>query len=225
MAPISSGQVPQTEQPINSPELLAYFRQRLQRTAEDFALPPVSPEPLVLIERPGGPPERRPLASSPPGCLIFIASPNHFSCARYELAHEATHETLSHGTTTLDWVQEMFAEYIALKAVHELEESTPKEFAGQYGAYAKAREEEHRRNAPCLPLQTLRKTDLAVEYPDCTYARAFVTAEGLVDAIGWDALSSLGSMFNAAHKHDIAAWLRSLNSGPREAATLILDAT
>lgn len=176
------------------------------------------------MQRPGGPPERTPLASSPSGCLIYIASPEHFSCARYELAHEATHETLSHGATTLHWVQEMFAEYIALKAVHELEKSAPERFAGQYEAYAQNREDQHRRNASRLPLRTLRQADLAVEYPDCTYARAFVTAEELVDAIGWDALSPLGAMFDAAHKHDIGAWLASLDPEPREAARLILDA-
>ena len=206
---------------ITDPELLAYFEQRVALTSELFGLKPPAEHPVVLFERPARQPERVVVCAEPFVSFIYIHEQNHFSCARYELAHEAVHEALARERTIFDWVQEMFAEYVALLAVRELGLALGLPGTVEYG---EDRERQHRENATLLPLRDLRAADMSVAYPDHSYARAFVTACELVDAIGWNRLQPLGTMLKG-DQHNLNGWLENLGDEEGIAARNVLDAT
>jgi hypothetical protein len=207
--------------PITNPLLLRYFDRRLDTTADLFAVDRVPRHPIVVFDRPSQPPERVVIASDPYVSFVYIHCHEHFSCARYELAHEAVHEVLAREKTVLDWVQEMFAEYVALLAIRELglELDLP-ETVG----YGETQARRHVENAALLPLADLRAADLSIGYPAHIYARAFVTAYRLIGKIGWNRLKLLGSMF-VDGKHDLDGWLESLDSDERDAALCVLEET
>lgn len=200
------------------PQLRAYFDRRLIATADLFAVQPVSEHPIALMVRPGASPERIVVSAQPFVTLVYIHCQEHFSCARYELAHEAVHEVLAREQTIFDWVQEMFAEYVAVQAVEELglEIGLPETVE-----YAQERAHQHREGAARLSLSELQAADLSVSYPKGTYSRGFVTASSLVEEIGWERLRPLGAMIVEGH-HDLDGWLESLDPDERRRAQRVL---
>jgi hypothetical protein len=199
---------------IKDPAFLAFLEHRIQRTAEDFDLDPAHfPRPVILIWRPDGPPMCVPLPTAPPGCLIFIQHMEDWWRARYQLSHEVVHALLCPDRAAFDWVQEMLATYIAVKAMHEL---------GEYD-YAIREEARLKQLSEEMPIQRVRELDLTEDYPPSVYGRVFMVASELEEAVGWEQLKRLGRMFDEQGKHNLFGWLDSLEEQERVVSARILE--
>lgn len=197
---------------VGDPELLDYLEQRIIRTAEEFNVDPGSfPRPVILIERPNGSPENIRLPGGP--CLIFITTTSDWHRARYQIAHEVVHGLLSPTVEAVfDWVQEMFAVHIAVRAMREL---------GEY-QYVGRSEAGLWERSGLLPRELMQAIDLQHTYPDGLYGQAFVTGCELIDQIGWERLKLLGTQMNKAGRHDIPLWLELLDKREQAAVRRVL---
>src|SRR3954452_6576516 len=79
---------------VTDADFVAFMEHRIERTSEEFGIDSARfPRPVHLICRPGGDPEAIRLQGG--GCLIFLAHVEDWQRARYQLAHEVTHNVLS----------------------------------------------------------------------------------------------------------------------------------
>ncbi len=196
---------------IDDPQLLGILNQRILRTAELFDLSPATfPSPAELVWRPNRSPQ---FELFDPGIRIFLTNKNYPQQARYQIAHEVVHGTLSPTRVVFDWVQEMFA---VLLAVWAMEEAGMQE-------YADGEREVLRRNATDLDVQAMLQMKVALPIPPPLYGRAFLVGTQLNEAIGWERLKLLGASFDVeTGKHDVRTWLAGLERSDRSAAECIL---
>lgn len=104
---------------LTDERLVGFTEQRILRTAQEFGLDPESfPRPVSLVRRPEG----TQCHYLRPGFIIFVtAGEDRPQQVRYQISHEVVHGVLSPRVPIFDWVQEMFATYIAIRAMEEAE--------------------------------------------------------------------------------------------------------
>jgi len=194
---------------LTDERLVGFMEQRILRTAQEFGLDPSSfPRPVLLIRRSEG----TQCHYLQPGFIIFVtAGEDRPQQARYQISHEVVHGALSPQAPIFDWVQEMFATYIAVRALEE---------SGHWD-YAAGEKESFLAKADQLEFESVQ--NLALPYPEGTHALAFGIGCRLVDAVGWERLKQLGTMIDERRaKHDLGRWVDSLDPDEREAVTKIL---
>lgn len=200
--------------PVQDPELLGYLEHRIARTAEEFGVDPDAfPRPVLIVERPDGSPETRRFEGG--ACLIFITTTSDWHRARYQIAHEVVHNVLSPTVEPVfDWVQEMFAVHVAVRAMREL---------GEY-RYVGRSEAGLWEAARLMSREQMLNLDLRPPYPEGIYGQAFVTGCELIDQVGWERLKLLGTQMDESGRHDIAAWLKLLDERERESVGRVMGA-
>ena len=201
---------------VTDPELLDFFTLRVKRTADEFGLDREGwPSQAVLHWR-DGPPGRSIIPGGTSGCLIHLSAGADWHQARYQLAHEVTHCVLCPDHRPFEWVQEMFAIHVSVRALFELGEI-------EYGEAALDQLLQEARDTG-LTTQEMCEADLASGYPPGLYQTAFGVGVELMQSVGWKILKRLGCLFDARGKHDIPAWMEGLDRGEREAVRAILEA-
>ena len=198
---------------IDDPQFLAILEQRILRTAELFDLSPATfPRPAELIWRPNRSPQ---IELFNPGIRIFLTNKVYPQQARYQIAHEVVHGTLSPTRVIFDWVQEMFA---VLLAVWAMEEAGIQEYADE-------EKEALGRSATDLDVQAMLQMKVKLPIPPPLYGRAFLVGTQLNEAIGWEKLKLLGTSFDIeTGKHDVRTWLAGLEPSDCSAAERVLEA-
>jgi hypothetical protein len=187
---------------LTDERLVGFMEQRILRTAQEFGLDPLSfPRPVSIVRRSEG----TQCHYLQPGFVIYVtAGEDRPQQARYQIAHEVVHGVLSPQGPIFDWVQEMFATHIAVRAVEE---------AGhwEYAAGEKAR---LLGGAGQLKFESLQ--DLMLPYPSGTHELAFQIGYRLVEVVGWERLKRLGTMLDEQNsKHDLRRWADGLDAGDR----------
>lgn len=194
---------------LTDERLVGFTEQRILRTAQEFGLDPQSfPRPVSLVRRSEG----TQCHYLQPGFIIFVtAGEDRPQQARYQISHEVVHGVLSPQTPIFDWVQEMFATYIAVKAMEE---------AGHW-EYAAGEKASLQAKADQLEFESVQ--NLSLPYPEGTYALAFQIGCHLVEAVGWECLKQLGTMIDEQGvRHDLGRWVGDLDRSEREVVTRIL---
>jgi hypothetical protein len=146
------------------------------------------------------------------GFVIFVtAGEDRPQQARYQISHEVVHGVLSPRAPIFDWVQEMFATYIAVRA---MEEAGHWEYAAEEKASLQA-------EADQFGFESVQ--DLSLPYPEGTHALTFQIGCRLVEAVGWERLKQLGTMIDEQRaRHDLGRWVGDLDRSDREVVTRIL---
>lgn len=194
---------------LTDERLVGFMEQRILRTAQEFGLDPWSfPRPVSLVRRPEG----TQCHYLRPGFVIFVtAGEDRPQQARYQISHEVVHGVLSPHAPVFDWVQEMFAVYIAVKAMEE---------AGHW-EYAADEKASLQVEADQLQFESIQ--NLSLPYPEGTHALAFRTGCRLVEAVGWERLKQLGTMIDEQSAgHDLRRWVSDLDRSDREVVLRIL---
>lgn len=200
---------------VTDPGLLAFFEHRVKRTADEFGLDRDGwPSPAVLHWR-NSAPGRSIIPGNPSGCFIHLTRGADWHQARYQLAHEVTHCVLCPDHRPFEWVQEMFAVHVSIRALFEIGED-------EYGKVALDRccKETGEAN---LTTREMCEADLSVGYPDGLYPKAFAVGVQLVKVVGWEKLKRLGCLFDAYGKHDVSAWIADLPPEERDGVSAILE--
>jgi len=131
--------------------------------------------------------------------------------ARYQISHEVVHGVLSPKVPIFDWVQEMFATYVAVRAMEEA------------GHWEYAADEKARLLAGADQLEFESVQNLTFPFPEGTHELAFRIGCRLVEVVGWESLKQLGTMIDEqSTKHDLGRWVDGLDPDDREAVTRIL---
>jgi len=194
---------------LTDERLVGFMEQRILRTAQEFGIDPQSfPRPVSLVRRPEG----TQCHYLRPGFIIFVtAEEDRPQQARYQISHEVVHGVLSPEVPIFDWVQEMFATHIAVRA---MEEAGHREYAAGERASLLAR-------ANQLGLESVQ--NLTLPFPDGTHELAFRIGCRLVEVVGWERLKQLGTMIDEqSARHDLGRWAGGLDPDDREAVTRIL---
>jgi hypothetical protein len=194
---------------LQDERLVGFTEQRILRTAQEFGLDSRSfPRPVLLVRRPKG----TQCHYLQPGFVIFVtAGEDRPQQARYQISHEVVHGVLSPCAPVFDWVQEMFATYIAVKAMEEA------------GHWEYAAEEKASLQAEADQLEFESVQDLSLPYPEGTHALTFQIGCRLVEAVGWERLKQLGTMIDEQRaRHDLGRWVGYLDRSDREVVTRIL---
>lgn len=199
---------------ITDPDLLAFFEYRVERTASEFGLDRSGWPSQVVLHWRDGRPSRSIIPGDPSGCLIHLSQGADEFQARYQLAHEVTHAVLCPDHTAFDWVEEMFAVHVSVRALFEMGATD----------YAEIALEQLAREAQEVTLGTeeLLEADLEAFCPAEIYPKAFGIGVEFIQAIGWANLKPLGCMFRADGKHDVHSWLANLSASERISAQRIL---
>lgn len=116
---------------ITDPELLEFFEWRVRRTAEEFGLDRSGWPSQVVLHWRDGRPNRSIIPGNSSGVLIHLPNGADWHQARYLLAHEVTHAVLCPDHTAFDWVEEMFAVHVSVRAFFEMGEPEYGELAVQ----------------------------------------------------------------------------------------------
>jgi hypothetical protein len=196
-------------EPLTDERLVGFTEQRILRTAQEFGLDPQSfPRPVLMVRRSEG----TQCHYLNPGFIIFVtAGEDRPQQARYQISHEVVHGVLSPHGPIFDWVQEMFATYIAVKA---MEEAGHWEYAADEKASLLAKADQ-------LELETVQ--NLTLPFPEGTHALAFQIGCRLKEAVGWERLKQLGTMIDEqGAKHDLERWVGGLDPDGRDAVKRIL---
>lgn len=196
-------------EPLTDERLVGFMEQRILRTAQEFGLDPQSfPRPVSLVRRPEG----TQCHYLQPGFVILVtAGEDRPQQARYQISHEVVHGVLSPHMPIFDWVQEMFATYIAVKA---MEEAGHWEYAADEKASLLTKSDQ---------LEFEEVQNLTLPYPQGTHALVFQIGCRLVEAVGWECLKQLGTMIDEqGARHDLGRWVGGLDRNDHEAVTRIL---
>lgn len=188
---------------LTDERLVGFMEQRILRTAQEFGLNPLSfPRPVLLVRRAEG----TQCHYLQPGFIIFVsAGEDRPQQARYQIAHEVVHGVLSPRVPVFDWVQEMFATHIAVRA---MEEAGHWEYAANEKASLLAGSDQ-------LALESTQ--DLSLPFPPGTHELAFQIGCRLVEVVGWERLKQLGTMLDEqSAKHDLRHWVDGLDPGDRK---------
>lgn len=162
-----------------------------------------------------GRPGRYIIPGNPTGCLIYLSQGADWHQARYQLGHEVTHAVLIPNHTAFEWVQEMFAEHVSIRALIELGEQAYAEVAISQ-RYQEAQE-------VTLTTEQMLAADLETSELEGIYPKTFMVGLELIEAVGWELLKPLARTFDARGKHDVQAWLASLDPTKQEAARHVLE--
>lgn len=162
-----------------------------------------------------GRPGRQIIPGNPTGCLIYLSEGADWHQARYQLGHEVTHSVLLPNHTAFEWVQEMFAEHVSIRALIELGEQEYAEIA-----FAQLCQEAQ---AVTLTTEQMLAADLETNEPEGIYPKTFLVGLELIEAVSWEQLKPLARTFDAQGKHDVRAWLDSLDPEDQAAASRVLS--
>ncbi|HET7589482.1 MAG TPA: hypothetical protein VFK14_04775 [Solirubrobacterales bacterium] len=200
---------------ITDPDLLAFFERRVQRTAEEFELDREGWPSEARLHWHDGPPRRSIIPGDPSGCLIYLRRGIDWPHACFQLAHETTHSVLCPNHVVFEWVQEMFAIHVSLRALLEIDA----------GDYAEAAIEQFLREDQEASLTTaeMMEADLEQGYPPGLYPRAFLVGCELIEGVGWERVRPLGGLFDSRGKHDMSAWVETLDLDEAKVVQQILE--
>jgi hypothetical protein len=199
---------------VEDPDLLEFAERRLRRTAEEFNLDREGWPSRFMLHWREGRPGRQIIPGNPTGCLIYLPEGADWHQAHYLLGHEITHAVLLPDHTAFEWVQEMFAQHVSIRALLELGEQAYAEIAITQ-LYQEADKAE-------LTTEAMLSADLETEDPPGIYPKSWEVGTELMEAIGWEKVRPLARVFDDRGKHDVQAWLGSLPADDQAKARSVL---
>ena len=143
--------------------------------------------------------------------LIIITSEANQNQVRLQLGHEVFHWLCS-PPFYFHWVHEMFAQVMSVRLLRQ----------GGFDAYADESDAAFRESADKLSVEKMLGEAITPPYPQGLHDRAYVVGCELVEAIGWERLKPLATMFDKGNRPDLTGWIASMSTDERQAVAALL---